>query len=158
MLTIASLRDRTRADDLAMPLTIDDSLAGIDWARTRAALIADDFDNGRSPEALRRSFEQSQHVVFARDGEEVVGMARLLSDGVCNAYLLDVWTASSHRRQGIGSEMVRFLASRVAGQHIGLQTDDAQSFYVVLGFRPQPEFMSLVVGEWLVNDANQSHD
>jgi len=82
-------------------------------------------------------------------------MARLLSDGVSNAYLVDVWTASSHRRRGIGSAMVRFLADRVPGQHIGLQTDDAQAFYARLGFAPQPEFMALVVGAWLENDGNR---
>jgi ribosomal protein S18 acetylase RimI-like enzyme len=82
-------------------------------------------------------------------------MARLVSDGVCNAYLVDVWTASSYRRQGIASSMVRFLADQVPGQHIGLQTDDAQAFYTSLGFRPQPIFMSTVVGTWLDNDANR---
>jgi ribosomal protein S18 acetylase RimI-like enzyme len=76
-------------------------------------------------------------------------MARLLSDGVGNAYLLDVWTASSHRRRGIATQVVRQLVDRVPGQHIGLQTDDAQPFYRALGFRPQPEFMSMVVGTWL---------
>jgi ribosomal protein S18 acetylase RimI-like enzyme len=134
---------------------IDDSLSGIDWARAKADLAADRFDNGRSAEALRRSFEQSQHVAIARDGDRVVGMARLLSDGVCNAYLVDVWTASSHRRQGIATQMMRLLIERVPGQHIGLQTDDAQAFYESLGFRPQPEFWSLVVGRWLDNDANR---
>jgi len=134
---------------------IDDSLDGIDWARAKVDLAADGFDNGRSPEALRRSFQQSQHVAIARDGDRVVGMARLLSDGVCNAYLIDVWTASSHRRQGIASSMVRLLGERVPGQHIGLQTDDARQFYESLGFRPQPEFWSYVVGEWLDNDANR---
>jgi ribosomal protein S18 acetylase RimI-like enzyme len=136
-------------------VNIDGSLDGLDWAQAKADLRADAFDNGRSPEALRRSFEQSQHVAIARDGERVVGMARLLSDGVCNAYLLDVWTASSHRRQGIATAMLRFLADQVPGQHIGLQTDDAQLFYATLGFRPQPEFWSLVVGEWLGNNANR---
>ena len=82
-------------------------------------------------------------------------MARLLSDGVCNAYLVDVWTLSSHRNRGIASEMVRRARARVPGQHIGLQTDDAQGFYARFGFRPQPEFLSLVVGEWLDNDANR---
>jgi ribosomal protein S18 acetylase RimI-like enzyme len=134
---------------------IDDSLGEIDWATVRADLIADDFDNGRSPDALRRSFEQSQHVAIARDGERVVGMARLLTDGVCNAYLVDVWTASSHRRQGIAARMVRQLVDAVPGQHVGLQTDDAQAFYESLGFRPQPEFWSLVSGRWLDNDANR---
>jgi ribosomal protein S18 acetylase RimI-like enzyme len=134
---------------------VDSSLAGIDWVAAKADLVADDFDNGRSAAALQRSFEQSQHVAIARDGDRVVGMARLLSDGVCNAYLVDVWPLSSHRNQGIGSAMIRWLAARVPGQHIGLQTDDAQGFYSRLGFRPQPEFLSLVVGEWLDNDANR---
>ena len=138
-----------------MNVQIDGSLEGIDWAQAKADLAADDFDNGRSPDALRRSFEQSQHVALARDGRRVIGMARLLSDGVCNAYLLDVWTASTYRRRGIASAMVRRLLDEVPGQHVGLQTDDAQPFYASLGFVAQPEFLSLVVGSWLDNDANR---
>jgi ribosomal protein S18 acetylase RimI-like enzyme len=137
---------------------IDDSLEGIDWERAKADLLADDFDNGRTADALRLSFEQSQHVAFARDGDRVVGMARLLSDGVCNAYLVDVWTLSAYRRRGIASAMVRLLMEKVPGQHIGLQTDDAQALYESLGFRAQPEFWSLVVGSWLDNDANRGDD
>ncbi len=138
-----------------MSVRIDSLLDGVDWAAVRAALIADDFDNGRSAEALRRSFEQSQHVAIARDGDRVVGMARLLSDGVCNAYMVDVWTASSHRRRGIATGMMRLLIDAVPGQHIGLQTDDAQTLYESVGFRPQPEFWSRVSGTWLDNDANR---
>jgi ribosomal protein S18 acetylase RimI-like enzyme len=134
---------------------IDGSLEGIDWVQAKTDLAADDFDNGRSPEALRRSFEQSQHVAFARDGDRLVGMARLLSDGVCNAYLVDVWTASTYRRRGIALAMVRRLLDEVPGQHVGLQTDDAQALYKSLGFQPQPEFWSVVVGSWLDNDANR---
>lgn len=78
----------------------------------------------------------------------------LLSDGVCNSYLLDVWTRSSHR-QGIGSAMVRHLMDLVPGQHIGLQTDDAAAFYETLGFQRQPEFLSVVIGAWLDNAANR---
>jgi heme-degrading monooxygenase HmoA/GNAT superfamily N-acetyltransferase len=133
---------------------IDNVLEGIDWAQAKADLAADDFDNGRSAEALRRSFHQSQHVAIARDGDRIVGMARLLSDGVCNAYLVDVWTASAYRRQGIASSLVRLLLESVPGQHVGLQTNDAQQFYGSLGFQPQPEFWSRIVGGWLDNDAN----
>lgn len=136
-------------------IRIADVLDGVDWGRAKADLVADDFDNGRSPTALRRSFEQSQHVAIAWDGERVVGMARLLSDGVCNAYLLDVWTSSGHRRRGIGRAMVEALSAAVPGQHVGLQTDDAQAFYGSFGFRPQPDFMSRVSGRWLENDANR---
>jgi ribosomal protein S18 acetylase RimI-like enzyme len=138
-----------------MTVHIDSSLDHIDWAQAKADLAADDFDNGRSPRALQASFAQSQHVAMARDGDRVVGMARLLSDGVCNAYLLDVWTHSAYRRQGIATRMVRHLMSQVPGQHIGLQTDDAEAFYTTLGFGRQPEFMSIIVGTWLGNDANR---
>ncbi len=137
-----------------MTVRVEDSLDGIDWDQAKADLTADDFDNGRSARALHASFVASQHVAIARDGDRVVGMARLLSDGVCNAYLLDVWTQSSYRRQGIGAAMVRQLMSRVPGQHVGLQTDEAESFYASLGYAHQPVFMSAVVGTWLGNEAN----
>lgn len=136
-------------------MEIDGDVSRIDWAQAKAALAADDFDNGRSPDALRRSFEQSQLVAFAWLNGGLVGMARMLSDGVCNAYLLDVWTQSSLRRRGIGSAMVGHLVAGVPGQHVGLQTDDHEAFYATLGFRPQPQFMSLVPGRWLDNSANR---
>jgi predicted GNAT family acetyltransferase len=138
-----------------MAVEFDDSVEGIDWRQAKADLAADDFDNGRSQDALRRSFEGSQHVAFARDGGRVIGMARLLSDGVCNAYLLDVWTFSPYRRRGIASALVRMLMAQVPGQHVGLQTDNAQALYASLGFAAQPDFMSAVVGRWLDNDANR---
>jgi GNAT superfamily N-acetyltransferase len=137
---------------------LSDSCAGVDWAQAKADLAADDFDNGRSAAALRRSFENSPYVVFAWLDDRVVGMARLLSDEVCNAYLLDVWTRSASRRQGIGAAMVRRLVDAVPGQHIGWQNDDALEFYTALGARRQPEFMSLMSGKWLDNDANRESD
>ena len=139
-----------------MAIEIDSSLVSVDWGKVKADLAADHFDNGRSADALRLAFERSQHVALARDQQTVVGMARLLSDGVSNSYLLDVWTASSHRRRGIASEMIRLLIDQVPGQHIGLQTDDSEELYIKLGFRPQPAFLSLVVGDWLGNEANRA--
>ena len=135
---------------------LDEDLAGVDWGRLKADLTADAFDNGRSPDALRRSFEQAQYVALARDGDRVVGTARLLSDGVCNAYLVDVWTLTAYRRQGIARAMIARLAARVPGQHLGLQADgEAVELYRALGFAPQPQFLSRVVGAWLDNDANR---
>ena len=65
----------------------------------------------------------------------MVGTARLLSDGVCNAYLLDVWTAAAYRRRGIASAMIERLVDEVPGQHVGLQTDSAQPLYESLGLQ-----------------------
>jgi GNAT superfamily N-acetyltransferase len=152
---IARKPREARAYSRLVDIRVEATLAGIDWDAAKADLVADDFDNGRTPEGLRRSFEHSQHVAIVRAEGRVVGMARLLSDGVCNAYLVDVWTHSSHRRQGVASAMVRNLMEQVPGQHVGLQTDDAAEFYRSLGFAPQPEFLSAVVGTWLDNDANR---
>jgi ribosomal protein S18 acetylase RimI-like enzyme len=105
---------------------------------------------------IEDSFERSRHVAIARDGDRVAGMARLLSDGVCNAYLPDVRTMSACRRQGIGTAMVRQLLARAPGQHVGLPTDDAEAFCASLGYRHQPVFMSAIVGEWLASEANQA--
>ena len=128
------------------------STDGIDWVALKQALAADDFDNGRTPEQYRISHENSYAAIFAFAGDRIVGNGRLLSDGVCNAYLVDIWTARDHRRRGIGSELVRRLIATVPGQHVGLFTDDMQAFYASLGFKLRPDFMDAVVGSWLRNE------
>jgi GNAT superfamily N-acetyltransferase len=125
------------------------STAGIDWPELKAGLARDDFDNGRTPEQYRISHQNSHAVLFGIAGGSYVANGRILSDGVCNAYLVDIWTASSHRRRGIGREVVRRLTATVPGQHVGLFTDDMQAFYQACGFRERPTFMDRVVGSWL---------
>jgi ribosomal protein S18 acetylase RimI-like enzyme len=120
----------------------------VDWAALKTALKKDRFDNGRSAKELRESFQNSRHVCFARVDGRVIGTGRLLSDGVCNAYLIDVWVSGRYRRRGIGSRLIALLLNEVSGQHVYLQTNDAR-LYAKLGFRPQPEGMSLVAGPWL---------
>lgn len=129
-------------------------LADVDWHELKAILTADRFDNGRSPEQLRLSFENSHSCCFALVEQQVIGTARVLSDGVCNAYLVDVWTLSSIRRRGIAREMIRRLCSGLSGQHIYLQADDDNiEFYRRIGFGEQPLGMSYVIGRWLVNES-----
>lgn len=133
----------------ASDMIFSESTSGVDWSRLKAALAADAFDNGRTPEEYRISHERSHAVVFATCDDAFVANGRILSDGVCNAYIVDVWTATPHRRAGIGREVVTRLLATVPGQHVYLCTDDQQDFYAALGFRHQPDGMSLVVGSWL---------
>jgi GNAT superfamily N-acetyltransferase len=125
-------------------------LSDVDWPALKQALAADGFDNGRSSEQYRRSHQNSHAVVFGRHGGNFVANGRILSDGVCNAYLVDIWTASACRRKGIGREVVNRLLATVPGQHVALFTDDMQAFYGTLGFRPQAGGMSRIVGSWLM--------
>ncbi len=125
------------------------SLGGVDWRQMKAALAADDFDNGRTPEQLRESFVNSHAAVVAYDGGRIVGTARVLSDGVCNAYVVDVWTLSAYRGRGVARRMMGRLEEGLRGQHVYLFSDDAVEFYKKLGYREQPTGLSKVIGEWL---------
>jgi len=122
---------------------------GFDWDALKSALTADDFDNGRTADEYRRSAEGSHLNVFVYDVQRIIGNGRILSDGVCNAYIVDVWTDSAYRRRGIATQVVRILQESVRGQHIYLQTDNAAELYEKSGFRPQPHGMGCVVGSWL---------
>jgi GNAT superfamily N-acetyltransferase len=130
-------------------IVFSEELDGVDWAALKQALVADHFDNGRTPEQYRRSHENSHAVVFAHCDGQFVANGRILSDGICNAYLVDIWTATPYRRRGVGREVVNRLLATVPGQHVGLFTDDMQPFYRTLGFAPQEGGMSTIVGHWL---------
>ena len=124
---------------------------GIDWTELKAALALDHFDNGRTASQMERSFRASFRCVYALDGARVIGTARALSDGVCNAYIVDMWTHSSHRRQGIGAHMLDVLCQALSGQHVYLFTDDQEAFYASCGFTPRGAGMERIVGRWLHN-------
>ena len=78
-----------------------------------------------------------------------VGTARAISDGVCNAYVIDVWTRSDLRRRGIARRMLAILESRLSGQHVYLFSDDMAEVYRACGYRERPVGMEKVVGTWL---------
>lgn len=125
----------------------------VDWAFLKACLAEDQFDNGRTAQGLEKSFRNSTHVVFALLGEEVVGTARALSDGVCNGYIIDVWTYKPFRNQGIARRMVQMLLDEMPGQHVYLQTDDTTvDFYKNIGFQAHAHGFATVVGDWLSTD------
>lgn len=127
-------------------------LQGVDWDEMKTTLEADDFDNGRTPTQLKRSFENSYSTCIAYSEDRIIGTARVLSDGVCNAYVVDVWTLSAYRRQGIARAMIDQLLDELQGQHVYLFTDDSVDFYKKLGFTERPVGMEKVIGTWLVND------
>lgn len=134
-----------------MTITYKRDLKGVDWAELTARLAADDFDNGRTPEQLRLSFANSATVVFARDGDRIIGKARALSDGVCNAYVVDVWTWTPYRKQGIAASMLQLLFHDLPGQHVYLFTDDSPDFYRRVGMKQRGIGFETVVGRWLDN-------
>ena len=114
-------------------VTYKTNLKNVDWSEMKAKLRADDFDNGRSPQQLHNSFQNSYATCIAYADSRIIGTARVLSDGICNAYLVDVWTLTADRRQGVASTMVHLL-NQLKGQHVYLFTDNVLDFYQKLGF------------------------
>lgn len=138
---------RNAVTDAVVEYTTD--LRGIDWTQMKATLAADDFDNGRTPEQLRASFEHSYRTVIAYVEGRAIGTARVLSDGVCNAYVVDVWTLTAYRRRGIARRMLEILLEPLRGQHVALFTDEAPEFYRSVGFSERGITYEKVIGRWL---------
>ncbi len=130
-------------------------LANVDWDEVKAKVAEDDFDNGRTADQLKKSFENSFATCFAYDGSQIAGKARALSDGVCNAYIVDVWTYTPYRGQGIASQMMKHLMEKLQGQHVYLFTDqETVQFYQTLGFKKWGIGLGCVVGKWLQTNRN----
>lgn len=134
-----------------MEIRYTDKIEGIDWEMVKRVLQEDDFDNGRTPEQYELSARNSAINLFAWAGNDLVGTVRVLSDGVCNAYMVDVWTHSAWRKQGIARAMIEQTIQRLPGQQLYLFTDDSADFYERVGFRPRGVGMEFPVGDWLVN-------
>ncbi|UCE25364.1 MAG: GNAT family N-acetyltransferase [Candidatus Zixiibacteriota bacterium] len=96
-----------------------------------------------SPPSARthlKILENSAFVVIARDEDsgDVVGFVNAISDGVLTAYVPLLEVRPAYQRQGIGSELMRRLMSRVTDFYmVDLLCDkDLQPFYGRFGMTP----------------------
>ncbi len=132
-----------------MNINYTSTVDNVDWEDLLDDLERDHFSNGRTAGELELSFRNSQAVVFAWSGSRVIGKARALSDRVCNAYVVDVWTQSDFRRSGIATTLMSLIEQQLDGQHMSLFTDDAAEFYKSAGYTPDTHGFEKVIGQWL---------
>ncbi len=62
------------------------------------------------PEMISGSFRFA--AAFDSD-DKVIGVARAISDGVSDAYIQDVVVSGEHRKEGIGSELIKLLIAEL---------------------------------------------
>jgi GNAT superfamily N-acetyltransferase len=118
---------------------IDDDPERIDLDAIHRFLATDSYwATGRSRDAVIASVAGSARVVGAYLGNELVGFARVVSDGVAIAYLADVFVLDDHRGKGLGTELVRTAIEDgpFAGLRWIVHTDDAHGLYQRFGFAP----------------------
>ncbi len=94
-----------------------------------AGWIAEEGDTGFLPVMLKNSFA----VAAAFDGGKLVGMMRALSDGVSDAYMLDLVVDPEYRKTGIGREIMNVLSEYLKSCGIDwivlVGAPDTENFY-----------------------------
>ena len=90
------------------------------------------------PQMLEQALSHSLTTYLARDGEEIVGLVRLVGDGFSSVFVQDLIVLPSYQRQGIGSNLMKkSLADYKDTYQVQLateQTEKTLEFYRSLGF------------------------
>lgn len=121
------------SDDIALV----DRFPGIDdYCRLRAA-------TGLSPkrtEAAARGLPNTVHGVSLLHGGEVIGMGRIVGDGGCFFFVVDVAVDPAYQRRGLGKRIMGALdawlrANAPDSAHVALFADgEARHLYARYGF------------------------
>ena len=84
------------------------------------------------PQMLEQALSHSLATYLARDGEEIVGLVRLVGDGFSSVFVQDLIVLPSYQRQGIGSNLMKeALADYKDAYQIQLATEQTEK---TLGF------------------------
>ena len=96
------------------------------------------------PQMLEQALSHSLATYLARDGEEIVGLVRLVGDGFSSVFVQDLIVLPTYQRQGIGSDLMKeALGDFKDAYQIQLateQTEKTLAFYRSLGFETLSSF------------------
>jgi len=117
-----------------MNYKIQKTTENIDWSKAAQLLShfgLSDFD----AETQKKVFEQSYAVVFLFDNEDLIGVGRAISDGICQAAIYNVAVDEKYHGKGLGREIINQLVEEVKQCNIILYTHpNTVDFYEKLGF------------------------
>ena len=88
------------------------------------------------PAQVWTMFENSSLVLTAWHDRQLVGIARVLTDGVLNSYLCDLAVEPDVQGLGVGKKLINEVFERCKGTDLVLRDSDLSSgFYAHLGFK-----------------------
>jgi GNAT superfamily N-acetyltransferase len=106
----------------------------------------DSYDKAEIPQLIAGSFVFA--VVIDKKTEKAIGMGRVLSDGISDAYIQDLMILPSYRGQNIGKKLVRALIDHCFSKGIlwiGLIAEPgSDQFYTTLGFKPMEHHVPML--------------
>ncbi|NJP40375.1 GNAT family N-acetyltransferase [Oscillospiraceae bacterium HV4-5-C5C] len=109
----------------------------IDWQQV-ADLLAGFGLSHNNAQLQQQAFENSYAVAFVYDGPVLVGCARALSDGVCQAAIYNVAVNEAYHGRQLGRRLIEALLEQVPNCTVILYTHPQTiEFYERLGFRRQ---------------------
>lgn len=118
-------------------LTADESLARFDEILDLYEAVGWTNYTAR-PDTLRAGYASSLAVWGAFAGDRLVGVVRVVGDGVTIVFVQDLIVAPSHQRTGIGAQLMQAVMNRFSDVYqMELLTDDgsvACVLYERLGF------------------------
>lgn len=96
------------------------------------------------PQQLEQAFHQSLFVMAAYDEDKLVGLIRVVGDGLTIVFIQDLLVYPQYQRQGIGRGLLQQMLERFKDvyqiQLATEQSDKNLTFYQELGFRRQEDF------------------
>jgi GNAT superfamily N-acetyltransferase len=106
----------------------------------------DSYDKAGIPQLIAGSFAFA--VTVDKQKGNAIGMGRVLSDGVSDAYIQDVVILPAYRGQNLGKKLVQLLVDYCRSKGIlwiGLIAEPGSSqFYTTLGFKPMEHFIPML--------------
>ena len=117
-----------------------------------AALLNSFGMSGRNADEQERIFKSSYAVSFLYDGDKLIGCARALSDGVCEAALYNIALAREYHGRKLGRMLIESILEQVRGCNIILYTHPRTvAMYEKFGFR-RHVYSSTQRKEWNADD------
>ncbi|WP_421824948.1 GNAT family N-acetyltransferase [Flagellimonas oceanensis] len=96
------------------------------------------WGKGRTWEETQMTIEKSICFGMFDKNDEQIAYARMMTDGLVFAYIMDVIVFDPYKGKGLGKKLVQHILDRPDVKKVNtvaLKTMDAHSFYEALGFK-----------------------
>ena len=109
---------------------------------TSAGWWQEEYDLKKLPMLIKGSFAFA--VAYDTKNSKAIGMGRVLSDGVSDAYIQDVVVLPSYQRKGIGKQIIQTLIDYCLSKEVTwialISEPGFSSFYKTLGFKEMKKY------------------